>query len=359
MTEEPSPSPPAPPDATPTSRRSSIPPAPPTRALLGRSFELLARSNDDMRRASFYIGAVALGTIGPFALATWGLAIVTLDRSEVATASTYLTAEPLLTLLVLLAVAGVAVAAVESRTLAAAILGGRMADRAVTTRQALARSRTSFWGAVAASIIVALPVSLAQAVFGALLPLDAPEELVAATSTAVAAIVGAPFAYILAGIVLGGVGPIESTRRSFLVFRARRLAAVLVAAIESIVLLLLILGVGAGLDIVARVASVLGLGPASDAGGLALATGGIVAITFALGTLLFTVYAIIIAPQVVMFVGLTHATFGLDRVQAGGPDDPDVRRPGRPVFRWFTRPMLAGFVLGAGLTAVLLAQAAG
>jgi hypothetical protein len=330
-----------------------------TRALLGRSFELLGRSNEDMRRASFYIGAVALGTLGPLALAAWGLEIITLDRSEATTATTYLDAEPLVALLGLLAAAGVAVAAVESRTLSAAILGGRMAGRPVTTRQALARSRNSFWGAVAASIIVALPVSLAQAVIGALLPLDAPLELVAATSTLVAAIVGAPFAYILAGIVLGGVGPIESTRRSFQVFRARRLAAVLVAAIESVALLLLVLGLGAGLDIVARVASALGLGPESDPVGLALATAGIVAITFALGTLLFTVYAITIAPQVVMFVGLTHATYGLDRVMGGGPDDPDIRHRGRQPFRWLTRPMLAGMATGAVLAAVLLAQASG
>ena len=63
--------------------------------------------------------------------------------------------------------------------------------------------------------------------------------------------------------------------------------------------------------------------------------------------LLFTVMATTIAPQVVMFVGLTHATIGLDRVRAGGRDDPETRRPGVARFRWFTLPMLLTFALGA------------
>jgi hypothetical protein len=339
--------------------RPPIPPVASTRSLLARSFELLAHANEDMRRASFYIGAVVLGMAGPFALTAWGLEIATFHRSELAAEAAYLDAEPFLVVLALLAAAGVAVAAVESRTLAAAVLGGRLAGRPATIRQALARSRTSFWGAVAASIIVALPVSLAQGLLGGiLLPADAPDELIAAVSTLIAAIVGAPFAYVLAGIVLGGVDPIESTRRSFRVFGARRLAAVLVAAIDSFAVLLLVFGLGQGLDIAIRVAGALGLGAGSDPAGLALATAGIVAVLFALGTLLFTVYAIAIAPQVVMFVGLTHATFGLDRVRNGGPDDPDVVRPGRARFRWFTRLMFAGFALGAVLAAVALARVA-
>ena len=66
-----------------------------------------------------------------------------------------------------------------------------------------------------------------------------------------------------------------------------------------------------------------------DRSGLALTTVGIVATIFAAGTLLYTVYAITVAPQVVMFVGLTHATIGLDHVRPGGSHDPDARRPRR------------------------------
>jgi hypothetical protein len=81
----------------------------------------------------------------------------------------------------------------------------------------------------------------------------------------------------------------------------------------------------------------------------------IVAGMFAVGTLVFTVYALTIAPQVVMFVGLTHATYGLDTVRPGGRDDPDAApRTGSWRFRWYPRPMLLGFVLGGiGLAAVV------
>ncbi len=50
-------------------------------------------------------------------------------------------------------------------------------------------------------------------------------DLSLVVTTLVAAIVGAPFAYTLAGVVLGDVGPIEAMRRSFRVFRARKAAA--------------------------------------------------------------------------------------------------------------------------------------
>jgi len=42
---------------------------------LGASFDLLTRTSDDMRRASFYIGLVVLGTIGPLAIASFALEV--------------------------------------------------------------------------------------------------------------------------------------------------------------------------------------------------------------------------------------------------------------------------------------------
>ena len=53
---------------------------------------------------------------------------------------------------------------------------------------------------------------------------------------------------------------------------------------------------------------------------------GIVAAVFAFGTLVYTVTALSLAPQVVMFVGLTHATIGLDHVRPGGDHDPAIAR---------------------------------
>ena len=81
---------------------------------------------------------------------------------------------------------------------------------------------------------------------------------------------------------------------------------------------------------------------------------GIVIGVFAIGTLVFTVTAISVAPQVVMFVGLTHVTFGLDHVRHGGDTDPDLPRPGQRRFRWITRPLIGWMALGlVGFIAVL------
>lgn len=53
--------------------------------------------------------------------------------------------------------------------------------------------------------------------------------------------------------------------------------------------------------------------------------------------------AITLAPQAVMFVGLTHATIGLDHVRPGGRDDPERARP---PFRTLTMPVIIGFGIG-------------
>jgi hypothetical protein len=320
--------------------------APPTRRLIGASFDLLARSQDEMRRASFYIGAIVLGTAGSYALATWAVEVAgvhdTVSETEAAMTGGL---GGWLGLLVLVALFGVLVANVESRAMAAAILGGRAAGRPLTVRSALARSRATFWRVIVASIIVAIPLGLSQGIALVSLAAIAPNAsgLSLAVTVLVAALVGAPFAYLLTGVVLGDVDPFEATRRSFRVFRARKAAAILVALFESIAQLLILLGLSAGLDIVLRLLTSLGLGVDSGAAGLALTTLMIVAGVFALGTLIFTVTAISIAPQVVMFVGLTHATMGLDHVRPGGDRDPDASRPGQRQFRRFTSPMVFAF----------------
>ena len=50
----------------------------------------------------------------------------------------------------------------------------------------------------------------------------------------------------------------------FRVFRARKLAAALVAVFETVAVLLISFGLGTGLDIVLRVFGALGLGPNPD-----------------------------------------------------------------------------------------------
>lgn len=350
--------PPAEPPAEPLRPQAPVglnpppPPAPPlelTRRLVGASFDLLSRASDEMRAASFYVGAIVLGTVGPFALASWVLEVSTLHRT-VDQAATLMSggAGAWYGLLAIPALIGGFVALVESRTMAAGILGGRLAGRPLTVRQGLARSRMVFWRAVVASIVAGVPLALLQGAVEAVLAdvFDMTGEVTVAVSIVVTALFGAPLAYMLAGVVLGDVDPFEALRRSIRVFRARKIAAIVVALVETSTGLLILFGLGAGLDIALRLLDALGLGASSGPAGLILVTIGIAAGTFALGTLIYTVTAIALAPQVVMFVGLTHATIGLDHVRPGGDRAPDRRGSGWPAFRMFGRGMLLAIVIG-------------
>jgi hypothetical protein len=349
------------PEAPPPEVAGPLPPAvQSTRRLIGASFDLLGLVSDPMRRASFYVGGIVLGTVGPFALASLALEVFSLHRTRreydamlgSGTGAAF-------GLLGFVAALGLLVAAVESRTMATAILGGAYADRPIDVQQALARSRMVFWRAIIAAVIVSIPVTFATNVVDSVLEraFGASGELSLVAAVIVAALVGAPLAYLLTGIVLGDVDPAEATRRSFRVFRARKLAAALVAVFESLAILLVVLGLGAGLDIALRIFDAIGIGIESGPAGLALLAIGLVVGVFALGTLIFTALAISLAPQVVMFVGLTRATGGLDHVRPGRDHDPLVTRPvGRRPFRWLPIPMCLGMAAGVvGLFGLLVA----
>ena len=341
--------PPPAPDPGPTPQHEPVPAVESTRRLLGASFDLLTQTSDDMRLASFYIGLIVLGTVGPLAIASFGLEVASIHHTrremEDMLAGGLGAVEGFL---LMLAGLGLFVASVESQAMAASILGGRVSMRPVTPRAALARSRMVFWRVVVGAVVVGIPVGIAQVVIDAIFvaAFGPQTDLSLVTSVLVAVLVGAPLAYVLAGIVLGDVPPFVAARRSFTVFGARKAAAVLVAVFQTIAVLLVLLGVSAGLDVALRIFDALGLGADSGPAGLILIVIGIVVGVFALGTLIYTALAISLAPQVIMFVGLTRVTFGLDHVRPGGGSDPLIARPGRRRFRWLTRPMLAGFGVG-------------
>jgi hypothetical protein len=342
--------------AEPVSPPRPAPPLESTRRLVGASFDLLSRASDEMRAASFYVGAIVLATVGPFALASWILEVSTLHRTvDEAGALMAGGAGVWYGLLAVPALIGGFVAFVESRTMAAAILGGRLAGRPLSVREGLARSRMVFWRAVLASIVAGVPLAVLQSALETVLAdlFNMTPEVTVALSIAVTALFGAPLAYMLAGVVLGDVDPFEALIRSLRVFRARKIAAVVVALVETTTGLLILFGLSAGLDIALRLLDALGLGAASGPAGLILVTLGIAAATFALGTLIYTVTAIALAPQVVMFVGLTHATIGLDHVRPGGDHAPDRPRPGRPAFRMLGRGMRTTIVIGWAMLALV------
>ena len=136
-----------------------------------------------------------------------------------------------------------------------------------------------FWRAVVASIVAGVPLALLQGAVEAVLAdvFDMTGEVTVAVSIVVTALFGAPLAYMLAGVVLGDVDPFEALRRSIRVFRARKIAAIVVALVETSTGLLILFGLGAGLDIALRLLDALGLGASSGPAGLILVTIGIAA----------------------------------------------------------------------------------
>ena len=320
-----------------------VPPVVSARQLIASSFELLLRLGDPLRRASFYIGIIVLGLIGPFVLATWGLLVAnpSLDVFNPVGDPAAPAAAGWMVLLLGLLGAGALIAGIESPGVAIALLGGAQAGHPIGIRAAVQRTRMCFWSLVVASLCVSIPITIVQSIIGQ------STQAGFVTGLVVGTLIQWPFVYAQAGIVLGGVGPIEALKRSIGIVRVRKVAALILAILPSVYGLILLLGLSAGVDVAVRAMEALGLGTDSGPAGIALVTVLIVMIVFAIGTLLFTVNAIIYAPQVVMFVGLTRATMGLDRVRPGGDNDPDHHGPERPKFRWLTRPMLLGFALGA------------
>ena len=69
-------------DGASPSESGQVPPVESTPRLIGASFELLNRSSEEMRRASFYVGLIILGTVGPFALASWALEVVSIHMTN-------------------------------------------------------------------------------------------------------------------------------------------------------------------------------------------------------------------------------------------------------------------------------------
>jgi hypothetical protein len=332
-------------------------PTGPSSVVVG-TFDLLTRASVDIRRGSFYIGLIVLGTVAPVVLLAWGLQVAIAglsDRDTVAVAQGPIGAW--LGGASLLAVVGALVAIVESRSVAVALLGARLEGRPLQVRDAVQRSRMVFWHVVAATLLISGPLTVVQYGLAAWLAtvFHGVSEVTTFSAAIIAAILGTPFAYVTAGIVLGDVGAIEATRRSIRLFGVRRRSALVVSLFAFAAQLLTGIGLGSGLDLVLRVFDALGLGPDSGDVGVAITSALIVIIVFAFGTLLFTVTAIAAAPQVLMFLALTHARPGLAKVRAA------VTQPQGPVqvgwgagpppvrwrFRWLTRPMLLAIVIGA------------
>jgi hypothetical protein len=316
------------------------------RSVLGASLDLATRSASDLRAASLYIGLLVLGTAGPFGLLLWGTTEVGYFRAGALPSGQEQSLEVWLGITGFLAVVGLVIAAIETRGVATALLGARLQERPLNVRDAVRRSRMVFWRLVGVTIVVNGPLLFVQTIVGDRLAelFHGQSELSDVTATLIAAIVGTPFAYVTAGIVLGDVGAVESAKRSIRLFSARRSSALVVSIIGVVAQFITLAGLSAAVDLLARVFEVLGLGPDSGAIGIAIITVVVIAAVFALGSLTFTVGALALAPEVIMFTALTHAAPGLDSVRS--PAELDTGQAWQPAFRWITRPLLVTIAMG-------------
>ena len=353
MTDPPAPAPePAPePEPAPPSQSYELPGP---RRVVAAGLQLALAAARDLRRASIYIGLLALAALGPAV----AFAIATIDRHDLDLAvviedlvlgeGLYFFQHPELVgpLLFLEALVGIGLVvllaiSIDAQAIGIGLLAGQAVGRPMTLPEAVSRARQVFWRLVAGSFLVGAYSTVIQIVLGLVVGTGAVPNLALEFTIAVAATLATvPFAYLAAGIVLGDVGAIEALRRSTRLFRARPATAVVVVLLTLVTAAIETFALGAGLDLVGRVGEALGL--ELTAGGFAL----VLPIVFSLatitafGSLLFTIAALVSAPQVAAFLGLTFYGAGLDRarVEGGRPRD----------FRWVTRPMRVAFGVLAG-----------
>jgi len=294
------------------------------RALVPATFDLLMTSQRDLRNASFYIGFLVLATVGPATALFWALDVRFGNEGLQDALSG--SSGGIAAFLVVIAVSGFFVALVESRTLAVAVLGGRVEGRPLGVAGAVTVVRRRFWRAAAAGFLVGLLSSISNTIVESAIP---QAQISLPVSLIVGALVEMPFVYAIAGIVLGEVNVREALGRSTRLFRVRKRLALTVSLFGIASQLVLILALFAGLDVVVRVVDAIGLDAASS---IATFAGTLVAgaLLFALGTLLFTAAALAAAPQVLAFTGLTHYARGLEPARhvmaSRWPWDPFVTR---------------------------------
>ncbi len=313
--------------------------------LLPVSLDLLLRAETGLRAASFYIGFVLAGTVGPVvalvaaAAAVLGEGLFEEGQMLAQTWPAWLAPG------MFVAVAGYFVASIEVSILAAAVIGATVEGRPLSIGGLLRLCRRRFWTASRAGLLIAVPAVIGQAVgSGVASALGDPSGQLAFAFQLIASVLfGVPFVYALAGVVIGEVGARESVRRSWRLFRARPRLALVVSAFGIVPQFVVLFALSAGADIVIRVIGAVGIEGEFPR---ILAVAASFVFTFALGTLTFLAAAIASTPQVHAFIALTHYTHGLEL----GRDPADAARGRRA---WVTLP------LAVAIAIALLSLAAG
>jgi hypothetical protein len=312
------------------------------------SLDLALAASRRVRRASIYVGIVTLALAGPVAILFLALvrhagsfeeAVAMFERPFPDPGATQ--AMSLIGIASLIAAVGLIGILVEGQIMATAIVGGAATGRQIGLRRSLRLSRVVFWRVVGAAILVGI-VDRAV-VFATAAVMGGPTgdtEAATIVEVALSGLVTMPFGFYQAGVILGGVGALEALRRSVRIARARWRLALLVALAGILLSYVEVFALGAGLDLVLRVADAVGLGFNEGALVATLSVLVVLACIVAVGSLIVTIAALVAAPQVFVFVKMTGYSAGLDRAMAA-----PWPQPTKPP-RLLTLPMLGVIALG-------------
>jgi hypothetical protein len=323
---------------------------PTARQVVATGLQLAVDANAAIRRASIYIGLLALAAMGPAILVLLlaiarllgdpGLIDLLVDDPSSAMFERPELIGPLLAIYALVVTGFILLLAIsiDAQGMAISILGGRASEQPMRLWEAIGRARQVFWRLVGAAIVVGVASSVvAFVVTVPFVRVGDSNEGLGFIGSMIGALAVTPLAFAATGIVLGDVGVTEALRRSGTLFRARPRIALVVTLFTLATSALETFALGAGADAAVRVGALMHLGLDQGIVPLVLTALLVLAFIVAFGSLTFTIAAIVAAPQVAAFLGLTYYSGGLDRARTPG----DARPPG---FRWVTLPMLVAMI---------------
>jgi hypothetical protein len=308
--------------------------------VLADGLSVAAGSSRLLRDPSIYLGLLTLALAGPGVVSqlwvlSWSESVNITSPAVVDAANE---AIGLSAVLLVLALGGLIAVSIEAGAIGVVLIGGRVMARPVTLRVALERSRRVFWRLVRAALaigVIEIAVSFAwRFATNAAAMVDGVPNV--ALEPIPAAIVSAPFIYSTVAIVIADDGTRAALRRSVGLARRRPKLTVALAAFALLSGVLEGLALGSGLDLIVRVTEGLHLDVADGGASLVLAIGLGLAIVTATGSLIFTVSAIVSAPQIVAWHRLGLSTDGLPSVPPADPvaepaAEADVAPPPSPM----------------------------
>ncbi|GAC1667472.1 MAG: hypothetical protein NVS9B8_09380 [Candidatus Limnocylindrales bacterium] len=285
-------------------------PLPGALRVVGRGLDLNVGGSGSIRRASLYAGMMFLLLLGPIAVVV-ALVASRLDRGlldrmlhgQMVPLGFDLGAAPIVLLVGGLALAAVSV---DLQNVAVLLIDGQASGRRTSLARVLGQARRGFWrliGASLASGVLLLLPSLALAlIIGQ--PRAAEPQVKTLVRSLFGLVAATPFAYVGASVVLGRAGPLEALRWSWRLARRRWRLAVVLGVVNTATGYLAAFGFGAGADVLVRVAD--GLGLAADTNPLKIVELAVI-VAFAiaaLGSLVMTIAALSVGPQVVAYRAL-------------------------------------------------------